>query len=73
MKIAISASKCCIRHFEALFILFILHIAGRRFPPHLNFICIYLFIADGYPIDRLLDDEAILRVRHCVFIIFCIF
>lgn len=41
-KIAISASKCCIRHFEALFILFILHIAGRMSPPHLNFIYIYL-------------------------------
>ena len=32
IKIAISASKCCIRHFEALFILFILHIAGRMSP-----------------------------------------
>lgn len=34
---------------------------------------LHIFIADGYPIDRLLDDEAILRVRHCIFIIFCIF
>ena len=32
IKIAISASKCCIRHFEALFILFILHIDGRMSP-----------------------------------------
>lgn len=38
--------------------------------PHLNF---YLHIADGYPIDRLLDDEAVLRVRYCIFIIFCNF
>ena len=49
------------------------YIAGRRFPPHLNFICIYLFIADGYPVDRLFDYEAVLRVRHCIFIIFCNF
>lgn len=34
---------------------------------------LHIFIADGYLIDRLLDDEAILRVRHCIFIIFCIF
>lgn len=32
IEIAISASKCCIRHLEALFILFILHTSGRRFP-----------------------------------------
>lgn len=73
MKIAISASKCCIRHFEALFILFYFTYFRSNVTPHLNFICIYLFIADGYPIDRLLDNEAILRVRHCIFIIFCIF
>ena len=32
MKIAISALKCCIKPFEALLILFILHIAGRMSP-----------------------------------------
>mgnify|MGYP007112763984 FL=1 len=71
MKIAISASKCCIRHFEALFILFILHIAGRMSPAFEFYL--HIFIADGYPIDRLFDDEAVLRVRHCIFIIFCNF
>lgn len=34
---------------------------------------LHIFIVDGYPIDRLLDDEAILRVWHCIFIIFCNF
>ena len=34
---------------------------------------LHIFIADGYPIDRLLDDESILYIRHCIFIIFCIF
>ncbi len=32
IKIAISALKCCIKPFEALLILFILHIAGRMSP-----------------------------------------
>lgn len=71
MKIAISALKCCIKPFEALLILFILHIPVECHPAFEFYL--HIFIADGYPIDRLLDDEAILRVRHCVFIIFCIF
>lgn len=41
-------------------------------PPSFEFY-LHIFIADGYPIDRLLDDEAVLRVRHCIFIIFCNF
>ena len=34
---------------------------------------LHIFIADGYHIDHLFDDEAILYTRHCIFIIFCIF
>lgn len=43
-----------------------------KVPPSFEFY-LHIFIAGGYPIDRLLDDEAILRVRHCIFIIFCNF
>lgn len=71
MKIAISASKCCIRHFEALFILLSYILPGECHPAFEFYL--HIFIADGYPIDRLFDDEAVLRVRHCIFIIFCNF
>ena len=44
IKIAISASKCCIRHFEALFILFILHIDGRM-PPLIWILFAYIYLS----------------------------
>ena len=44
IKIAISASKCLIQHFEALFILFILHIAGRM-SPHIWILFAYIYLS----------------------------
>ena len=35
-----------------------------KVPPSFEFY-LHIFIADGYPVDRLFYDESILRVRHC--------